>query len=212
MNRFTGHDLDCIRGERLVFTGLRFELAQGEALVLVGANGSGKSSLLRLMAGFLRPARGELRWNGASLSEDPEGHRARICYVGHLDAVKPVLTVAENLGFWAELWGGGLESVGPALRAFGVDHLADVPGRFLSAGQKRRVNLARMAVSRTAALWLLDEPTTALDRAGVAALGKVLAAHRGRGGMAVVATHSELPLDGSKLLDLGYFAMAEVPV
>ena len=209
MNRFTGHDLDCIRGERLVFAGLRFELAQGEALVLVGANGSGKSSLLRLMAGFLRPASGQLRWNGADLTEDPEGHRDRICYVGHLDAVKPVLTVAENLGFWAELWGNGLESVGPALRAFGVDHLADVPGRFLSAGQKRRVNLARTAVSRSAALWLLDEPTTALDRAGIAALGGVLAAHRARGGMAVIATHSDLPVEKPRFLDLNDFTGAE---
>lgn len=200
MNRFSGHDLTCIRGERTVFKGLGFSLSSGEALVLTGANGSGKSSLLRLMAGLLRPAAGAVRWDDADALADPDLHHARLHYVGHLDAVKPVLTAAENVSFWAAMRGGS--DVGDALDAFGIRHLMDVPGRFLSAGQKRRVALARV-LAAPAPLWLLDEPATALDKAATGLLRDAIARHRAGGGMVVVSTHADLGLDGATGLDLG---------
>lgn len=204
MSRFAGTDLACIRGERLVFQGLGFGLDDGQALILGGANGSGKSSLLRLLAGLARPAGGALTWDGASIAEDPDAHRARLLYVGHADPLKPALTVAENLAFWAALRGGRAaadSAVVAALDAFAIGRLARVPGRYLSAGQRRRVNLARLAVSPVA-LWLLDEPTTALDAAAADSLRALIAAHRARGGMVVASTHSELGLDGARRLDL----------
>ncbi len=211
MTLFTGRNLVCVRGERHVFAGLDFAVDAGGALVLAGANGSGKSSLLRLMAGLLRPASGALAWDGAATAADPEAHRARLHYVGHLDAVKPVLTVAENLRFWDGLRprrraGNPRDSVGPALETFGIAHLADVPGRFLSAGQKRRLTLARI-VTASAPLWLLDEPTTALDESATASLEAAIAGHRAGGGMAVVATHTRMAMDGARVLDLSGFAV-----
>ena len=201
---FTGHELTCIRGERLVFAGLDFAIGPGDALMLVGANGSGKSSLLRLMAGLLRPADGVVRWGGETISADPEAHNARLHYVGHLDPVKAALTVAENLAFWARL-GNGSGAVAPALETFDSAPLADVPGRFLSAGQKRRANLARLAAS-AATLWLLDEPTTALDARATACLMEAIARHRAGGGMVAISTHAELALEGARGLDLDAFA------
>ncbi|NQV48485.1 MAG: heme ABC exporter ATP-binding protein CcmA [Rhodospirillaceae bacterium] len=204
MGEFTGNNLTCVRSERIVFSGLDFTLAGGGALVLVGSNGSGKSSLLRLMAGLLHPASGVIAFDGAETSEDPEAHSGRLHYVGHLDAVKPVLSVSENVAFWASLRSGG-GNVPQALSALGINHLADVPGRFLSAGQKRRVNLARI-VAAPAPLWLLDEPTTALDKQTIAGLERTIADHRGSGGMVVISTHSDLALDNFQTLDLGHFS------
>ncbi|MCP5366211.1 MAG: heme ABC exporter ATP-binding protein CcmA [Hyphomicrobiales bacterium] len=209
MTIFAGEGLVCIRGERTVFAGLDFALGPGGALVLVGPNGSGKSSLLRLMAGLLRPAAGALTWGGAAVAEDPEGHNGRLHYVGHLDAVKPVLSVTENLLFWARLRGQGAaapDRVAAALATLGIGHLADLPGRFLSAGQKRRVNLARI-LAAPADLWLLDEPTTALDRASIAVLEGAIAAHRAGGGRVVVSTHADIALDGAAALDLADFTL-----
>ena len=206
MGCFSGKDLVCVRSERIVFARLGFAVSDGGALVLVGPNGSGKSSLLRVMAGFIRPVQGDLLWDGAALSDDFDAHRARLCYVGHHDAVKPVLSVAENLAFWAELTGNGAASVIDALNVFGIGRLADVPGRFLSAGQKRRVNLARILVTPSP-IWLLDEPTTALDAAAIEALQGAIAAHRAGGGMVIVSTHSDLGLDGVDTLNLGDFTV-----
>lgn len=210
MDRFVGQGLTCIRGERLVFAGLDFAVESGGALVLVGANGSGKSSLLRLMAGLLRPASGSLSWNGEAAMVDREEHGGRLHYVGHLDAVKPVLNVRENVAFWAGLRPGGDPAAAvDALAAFGIGHLAGVPGRFLSAGQRRRVSLARL-LAAPAPLWLLDEPTTALDRAAVADLEAAITAHRRTGGLVVVATHTDIALgDDARTLDLSRF-VAEV--
>ncbi len=197
----SAESLACVRGERLVFRGLNFRLASGGALLLVGPNGSGKSSLLRLVAGLMPAAGGRLLWNGRLVSEDSDAHRARLAYVGHLDAVKPVFSVRDSLGFWARLSGADRGAVAEALGSFGLADLANVPGRFLSAGQKRRVNLARLALGG-APLWLLDEPTTALDRAATAALVALVARHRGRGGMVMAATHVDIGIADAETLDM----------
>lgn len=191
--------LAAFRGERLVFRDLHFTVAPGGALVLTGANGSGKSTLLRLLAGLVRPIAGRLLWGGDDALADLPSHAARVTYLGHLDAVKPGLTVAENLRFAARISGG---SVGDALETVGLEDLADVPARFLSAGQKRRLALARLGVSM-APLWLLDEPTVGLDTASLGRVGAVLQAHRVRGGIVVAATHVPLPLDDVAELRLG---------
>lgn len=204
MSDFTGTSLACVRGERTVFTGLDFTLKPGGALVLIGPNGSGKSSLLRLMAGLLKPFAGTISWGGEDVREDPEAHGARLHYVGHHDAVKPVLSVTENVAFWASLRGFGPERVTEALGTFAMKRLAEVPGRFLSAGQKRRVNLSRI-LAAPAPLWLLDEPTTALDKASIAVLEKTIAAHRAGGGMVVLSTHAEILLENPEVLDLAFF-------
>lgn len=206
LDRFEGTSLDCLRSARPVFRGLDFAVQAGGALVLTGPNGSGKSSLLRLMAGLLPPAAGTLSWNGAPVADDPDAHRLRLRYLGHLDAVKPALTAAENLAFWAGLMGADPDkAVAPALDALGIGHLSDLPARFLSAGQKRRLNLARLALA-PAAIWLLDEPATALDAETTGRLRNLIQGHRDAGGMAVVSTHSDLGLKDAENLDLAGFA------
>ncbi len=206
MPLFTGTDLVCFRGGRTVFAGLGFALGPGEALILRGANGSGKSSLLRLMAGLNRPLEGTIAWESEPVSEDPEAHNARLHYIGHADPVKPVLTVAENLRFWTSLrpgFGDG-DTLSSALGRLGIGHLADVPGQFLSAGQKRRVNLSRI-LAAPAPLWLLDEPGTALDRAAKKNLHDAIAEHRAGGGMVVTSSHTEESLPDSREIDLGHY-------
>jgi heme exporter protein A len=182
--------LACWRGERAVFAGLSFAMAPGGALLLTGPNGAGKSTLLRVLAGLIPAAEGRLLWRGEDALADRAGHAARLRYLGHGDALKPALTARENLGFYARLWGG---EVAPALDALGLSELADLPARVLSSGQKRRLALARLALA-PADLWLLDEPTVGLDAASLARLGALLAAHRGRGGIVLAATHLPLPL------------------
>ena len=201
MTVFTGENIRCVRGERLVLDGIGFTLGTGEALVLTGPNGSGKSTLLRLMAGLLRPSSGKLNWGGADIADDVGAHGARISYVGHADAVKPALSVMENVAFWADISGSGGHSATAAMQALGIAHLAALPARYLSAGQRRRVALSRMLTSG-AVLWLLDEPTTALDAAAAAALGQLIADHRRGGGMVAVSTHGELGLADTRTLDL----------
>ncbi|MBI4967903.1 MAG: heme ABC exporter ATP-binding protein CcmA [Rhodospirillales bacterium] len=212
MSRFSGENLVCARGGRTVFAKLGFDLAPGQALILLGPNGSGKSSLLRVMAGLIRPIQGRLLWDGEPVADDPQAHGGRLHYVGHHDAVKPVLTVAETLAFWAGLHGGATvgERIARALDGFGLRRLADVPGRMLSAGQKRRLNLARL-LAAPAPLWLLDEPSVALDRASVKALEGEIAAHRAQGGMVVVSTHADIGLEGARELLLDRFAVEHWP-
>lgn len=200
MADFEGRSLQCRRGGRDVFAGLDFALPAGGALLLTGPNGSGKSSLLRLMAGLLRPAAGALLWDGRPVAEETEAHAARLHYLGHLDAVKPVLTVAENLQFWAALRGGAT-AVDRALEVFALTDLAAVPGRLLSAGQRRRLALARL-IAAPAELWLLDEPSVGLDHASVGRLAAAIAAHRAGGGRVVVATHTALDLGDPQRLSL----------
>jgi heme exporter protein A len=207
---FSGQDLLCIRGERLVFSKLNFTLKSGGALVLIGHNGAGKSSLLRMMAGLLSPRAGVMSWDGDPLTDDMDEHRERLHYVGHHDAIKPVLSVEENLMFWAGLRnnaGDARQNFKEALDIFSIPHLIDVPGRFLSAGQKRRVNLARIIASKSA-LWLLDEPTTALDRETIKKLEDVMEAHRQEGGMIVLSTHSDVNLSNPDVLNVGDFVAA----
>jgi len=195
--RLSGENLACVRGGREVFTGLSFSLAGGEALLVTGRNGSGKSSLLRLMAGLVRLAEGKLTLDGgaaeASIAE--QSH-----YLGHLDAQKPALTVVENLTFWADYLGGG--DVAPALDAVDLAALADLPAAYLSAGQRRRLSIARLvAVNRP--IWLLDEPTSALDAASQSRLAALMRAQLAGGGMIIAATHGPIGLEGARELQMG---------
>ncbi len=189
---FSGRDLACRRGERLVFRRLSFTLPAGGALVLTGPNGSGKSSLLRVMAGLTPPASGALYWNSAPLADAAGPHRAHLHFIGHADAVKPVLSVAETLRFWVRMQHGAAD-LDAALSQFGLRGIADLPCRYLSAGQRRRLSLARLVAS-AAPLWLLDEPTTGLDSDGTAQLLGAIAAHRRAGGSVALSTHIALDL------------------
>lgn len=200
---FHAEDLVCIRGDRLVFSGLSFEIGAGTATLLRGPNGAGKSSLLRLVAGLLQPSAGRLRWGNESVDRDREAHRRRVRYVGHLDAVKPVLSVGENLAVWAGIYGGrtGGAPVAQALDTLALSGLADLPARFLSAGQRRRLNLARLILN-PGKLWLLDEPTVSLDSDSVSRLERAIKRHLDGGGSALIATHTDLHLDNAAVLTL----------
>jgi heme exporter protein A len=194
-----GRDLVCIRGGREVFCDLGFRVGAGEALVLTGPNGAGKTSLLRMIAGLLRPAAGRIELAGgeAELGVPEQAH-----YLGHQDALKPSLTVCENLQFWAKYLGGGTEALASALAAVGLEELADLPAGYLSAGQRRRLSLARLlAVPRP--LWLLDEPTAALDIGAQERLTALMREHLGGHGIIMVATHGALGLDAAQHLRLG---------
>jgi heme exporter protein A len=207
-----GEDLACRRGERLVFTGLSFRLSPGGALVLTGANGSGKTSLLRLLAGLIPPAAGRLAWGASPVEHDPAAHRARLHYVGHQDGVKPGLTPRETLVFWAALHGGDRRraegAIEAALAAFALVPIADWPCRWLSAGQRRRLALARLCVTE-APLWLLDEPISALDQESQTRLEEVIAAHRAAGGRVVAATHIPIRMEAAAPLVLEDYAPAD---
>jgi len=207
--RLTASDLACVRGGRTVFRALSFALGAGEALVVTGPNAAGKSSLLRLVAGLLRPQRGRIELEGGA-SEFTIGEQAH--YLGHQDALKPSLSVAENLAFWAAFLGGepakgaaakGAAAKGAAaLTAVGLDGLAHLPATYLSAGQRRRLSLARL-VTVERPIWLLDEPTSALDASGQAMLAGLMQAHLGRGGLILAATHGPIGLDRATELRLG---------
>jgi heme exporter protein A len=196
--RLVAENLTLERGGRRLFAGLSFEASAGEALIVTGPNGAGKSSLLRGLSGFLAFAKGSVRLEGgaaeASLQEQTH-------YLGHADALKAALTAAENLSFWAQMLGGSGAEVVPALSRLGLPHVADFPVRALSAGQKRRVALARLLVAPRP-LWLLDEPTTALDVAAQGLFADVMRAHLQGGGIVVAATHAPLGLEGAKSLRL----------
>jgi heme exporter protein A len=203
-------DVACRRGGRLIFRALSFALRPGDAMLLMGPNGSGKSSLLRLLAGLSRPMSGALEWDGKGIAEDPGGHRARLHFVGHHDAVKPVLTAAEMLYFWGALRASGSpktqqERARRALAMFGLGPLALWPCRLLSAGQKKRLGLARL-LADGAPLWLLDEPTNGLDAAGVRLLEDCIGVHRKAGGIVVAATHTPITLECPTLLSPAEYA------
>jgi heme exporter protein A len=197
MLRLSATGLGCVRGFRNVFNDLNLQLSSGDALALTGPNGAGKSSLLRLLAGLLRPSAGRVVLEGDT-DEGAVAERAH--YLGHLDAFKTALTVGENIEFWIHYLGGEHDAA-PALAAVGLESLEHLPAAYLSAGQRRRLSLARLiAVSRP--LWLLDEPASALDSAGQEMLAGLMRAHLARGGMIVAATHGPLGVE-CKELQLG---------
>jgi heme exporter protein A len=194
-----GDNLVCSRGGREVFAGLNFSLPGGEALVVTGRNGAGKSSLLRVIAGLVHLAGGRLELEGgepdASIAE--QAH-----YVGHQDAVKPSLTVGENLKFWARYLGGGEHTVDAALQAVDLSKLVNLPAAYLSAGQRRRLSIARLAAAPRP-LWLLDEPTSALDVQSQGRLADMMRNHLASGGMIVAAAHGPIGLDRPRELKIG---------
>jgi heme exporter protein A len=192
-------NLACSRGGREVFADLNFSLSGGEALVVTGRNGAGKSSLLRMIAGLVHIADGRLELDGgepdASIAE--QSH-----YVGHQDSVKPSLTVGENLKFWARYLGAGERTIDPALQAVDLAPLTDLPAAYLSAGQRRRLSIARLvAVPRP--LWLLDEPTSALDVPSQNRLADLMRSHLAGGGMIVAAAHGPIGLERARELKMG---------
>ncbi len=200
---FTGRALACRRGERLIFRGLDFVLPAGGALVLVGPNGSGKSSLLRLLVGLTPLQNGVLSWAGTDIRDDMAAHRARLHFIGHSDALKPVLSAMETLAFWSKMRGATGDTAG-ALAQFGLANAADLPCRYLSAGQRRRLALARL-IAAPAPLWLLDEPLTSLDTDAAAQLLAAIAAHRAQGGRIVLSTHAPIELADAVRLSLADF-------
>jgi heme exporter protein A len=203
-------DIACRRGDRLIFSRLNFVLPACGALLLTGANGSGKSSLLRLLATLLAPAAGRLSWGGVPVTDDLPRYRARLHYAGHFDAIKPAFGVRETLSFWSALRGAAAPALDAALAAFGLEAIADWPCRWLSAGQRRRLALARL-VAAPAPLWLLDEPTAALDADGEGRLAAAVAAHRAGGGRVVIASHQPMALPASIALSLEDFAPKNEP-
>jgi len=191
--------LGAIRGGRRVLAGLSFALAAGEALLLTGPNGAGKTTLIRILAGLLQPSEGGVALDGG----DGERTLGEQChYVGHLDAVKASLTVEENAAFWCRFLGGERGRVPGALEAFGLAALRDIPAGLLSAGQRRRLGLARVLLAARP-VWLLDEPTVSLDGGAQAALVAVVDRHLEAGGLVLAATHVALPFSRARELALG---------
>ncbi|MCP8939805.1 heme ABC exporter ATP-binding protein CcmA [Alsobacter sp. SYSU M60028] len=197
--RLTVADLDCQRSGRFVFSGLSFELGGGEALALTGRNGAGKSSLLQILAGLLQPAAGRIAVDGTGddLTLPELAH-----YVGHRDALKPALTPLESLAFWQAMLGEPAMTPDEALDRMSLDHAADLPCAYLSAGQRRRLALARLLVSRRP-VWLLDEPTSALDAASQEVFAGLVAAHLASDGLVIAATHVPLGFEAARTLRLG---------
>ncbi len=194
--------LSCRRGGRLVFDRLSFALGEGELLALTGRNGSGKTSLLRALAGLTPPHAGTIAWQGMDIAEDPETWRGRLAWLGHLEGLKGDLTVMENLVFAERLRGGEAgDRLEWALVALDLIGLSAREVRTLSAGQRRRTALARIVLSQ-APLWLLDEPLNALDAPAQAAFRTALQRHLAAGGLAIAATHAELGIEGAQRLDL----------
>jgi heme exporter protein A len=204
---FAARALACRRGERLVFARLDFDLAAGGVLVLMGPNGSGKSSLLRLLAGLSPPDSGVIGWDGAAIADDMAAHRARLHFIGHAEALKAPMSVRETVQFWAGMRGAAAPEA--ALDVFRLRALSDLPCRILSAGQRRRVALTRLAAS-PAPLWLLDEPATGLDSDSAADLWRLIGQHRAAGGRIVLSAHAAPPLEGAEVLALDDYAARSV--
>jgi heme exporter protein A len=197
--RLEATDLACIRGGRQVFSGVSFAIQAGEALVITGPNGAGKSTLLRLLAGLLRPLAGALAFEGGDpeLTLPEQAH-----YLGHQDALKPALSVTENLDFWVRFLGGRPPDLAATLADVGLAGIAGLPAAYLSAGQRRRLSIARLiAVKRP--IWLLDEPTAALDVAAQAMLADLMRAHLAGGGLIIAAVHGAIGLEKAAELRLG---------
>lgn len=183
-------NLACVRGGRLLFRALNFSIGAGEALSIEGPNGIGKTSLLRLIAGFLAPAEGTIVLTAAGEIAEPEERGKHIGWLGHQDGAKPQLTPSDVLTFFSHLYASKTD-IAPALAAAGLERCADLPCQYLSAGQKKRLALARLGLSKRA-LWLIDEPLAALDTNGKAFAAQLIAAHCASGGIVLAATHEAL--------------------
>jgi heme exporter protein A len=189
-------DLECSRGFRTLWSGVSFELSAGELLHVTGANGSGKTSLLRILCGLLEPRAGEVRWKGTATRRLAEDYRRELIYIGHANGVKDDLTAAENLRIACTFCdiAPTPRAIDEALDAFGLARYRDAPAKTLSQGQRRRVALARLALAEGHPLWLLDEPCNALDETAAAHVHRLIEAHLERGGIAVMASHERIAL------------------
>ena len=199
--------LECVRGERRLFANLGFELAPHTLLEVRGANGSGKTSLLRMLCGFLAPAAGSIALNGADIHSAREEYCTQLTYVGHLNGIKDELSALENLSLAARSAGltAGIESADAALRQIGLDGFQHMACKALSQGQRRRVALARLCLSAPRPLWILDEPFAALDTAALALTQSLLESHLRQGGMVVLTTHQEATIAAESIqrIELG---------
>ena len=193
--QLSGRGIRCVRGGREVFSGLDFLVSSGEALAVTGANGSGKTSLLRMIAGLLALSGGSIDLAGGEkeLTLAEQAH-----YLGHRDAMKPALSVLENLSFWRNFLGGEVFDPRQSLEQAGIGHAAHLPAAYLSAGQRRRLSIARL-ISVRRPIWLLDEPTSALDAAGQTLFAAVMRDHLARGGLVIAATHAPLGIECAEL-------------
>jgi len=197
ISSLTAEKLACVRGDKRLFESLNFRVSAGQALAVEGANGAGKTSLLRMIAGFLAPAAGRIVIKDAGgENDDPEERGKVIGWLGHLDGLKPQLTVIEQLNFFAHLYGKTADAA--LLEQVGLARQADLPCRYLSAGQRRRLALARLLASKRS-VWLLDEPFAALDASGQSLVGQLMARHCGEGGIIIAATHDPLELGNESL-------------
>jgi heme exporter protein A len=197
ISSLTAENLACARGDRTLFDSLNFRITAGQALAVEGANGAGKTSLLRMLAGFLAPAAGRIVVKiAASENDDAEERGKSVGWLGHQDGLKPQLSVREQLDFFSSLYGTNADSA--VLEQVGLARQADLPCRYLSAGQRRRLALARLLASARP-LWLLDEPFTALDASGQRLVAHLMARHCGDGGIIIAATHEPLGLGNESL-------------
>jgi heme exporter protein A len=203
--RLSGRGLQCVRGGRQIFADLDLDVSSGQTLAVTGPNGAGKSSLLRIIAGLLPPAGGSIviEHGHQDLTLAEQAH-----YLGHRDAFKPTLTTTENLIFWQDFLGGSRADARASLDAAGLGHAAHLPAAFLSAGQRRRLSIARLiAVERP--IWLLDEPTSTLDSAGQSAFTALMTYHLKNGGIIIAATHAPLGIEATQTLQLNPSNMGE---
>ncbi len=191
-------NIECVRGERQLFSGLSFAVTKGQLVHVSGTNGSGKTSLLRILCGLHAPYSGSVSWKGTPIASVAEEFHRNLCYIGHLSGVKDELTPLENLAISSTLAGTHIDPghLLASLEQFGIAHCADLPARYLSQGQRRRVALARLALAHASPLWVLDEPFNALDTAAVAQLRQLLAEHVREGGMIVLTTHLDVAIEG----------------
>lgn len=204
---FSGENLAYVRSGRIIFKGLSFDLKPSEHILLQGPNGSGKSTLLQVLMGVLAPRAGTVRWQDQNVEEDIKAYHRHIQYLGHRNGLQPSLDLVQNASFWMGLAGIKPDEkiIESALKAVGLFDFADFPSHVLSAGQQRRLAIARLIVTKPK-LWLLDEPTVSLDEASKAKFFEILQQHLHQGGMAIIATHDIQSSGGKKINMVDYHA------